>query len=728
MKKRYKNKVVFLSFLIILGIFSVFFLTVYGYGDFFIINSVDVNNGDSGISTIEPVCYIKQNNTTTYYTSIEKALEVANNYTNQTTVYVIPNTNPEITRQCTIGENVTLCIPYNNNNDVEGTNSDYNTYKDFADNNPDYCMNNITIKKVINDSGNIIPTINILAGGTLITGGIRRNTSPQGATVQDFTQLTLEEDAVISCSGTIESYGFIKESYDNNNSKILIHDGGTIKETIVVYDWVTAGYAQKANDQGIFPFNIFDFPQISPAIYIYKGGKLMADAWLYGGTAGDMTGEAFVIGGVNDIALIKPKFDASSDDYIIFKNTDLSSGTNITKTYANHKLDIDIFGSYYLDSLSLTISARGQTININSANYVLPFSHIFNITLNNGTIFDIEKPIKFLPGSSITISNGAVANLNSECSVYYSNKNSSGDQIRGYSNNTPAKFINNGIIYINSGFSGHIYATEFGNDNTFVYVYNTYQVVNKEIKTYSTSLGGLLYTLTLVDFTSSGTIDIITDDFSNMSTQNIVSNCGYAHISTTLNEYCWKQLNNVKVNFRDFDGNIIYSGEYSYGITISNLDEIYYNYVLYEANLSNNNQFYNIYKKKLLWYVDTNPSNLFDSFVIPFDASISEYDIYCIDSGEKVLAGKYVTIVNDSKATIEIKTTQNILTINNVTYYPLNTNFTVTIKQQTLWGLSVKVSFANGKYYTLESGFSILGGASKSKNYSADSNVTITDN
>ena len=45
--------------------------------------------------------------------------------------------------ELTIGENVTLCIPYNNNNDVEGTNSDYNTYKDFADNNPDYCMNNI---------------------------------------------------------------------------------------------------------------------------------------------------------------------------------------------------------------------------------------------------------------------------------------------------------------------------------------------------------------------------------------------------------------------------------------------------------------------------------------------------------------------------------------------------------------------------------------------------------
>ena len=84
--------------------------------------------------------------------------------------------------------------------------------------------------------------------------------------------------------------------------------------------------------------------------------------------------------------------------------------------------------------------------------------------------------------------------------------------------------------------------------------------------------------------------------------------------------------------------------------------------------------------------------------------------------------------VNNSKATIEITTTQNILTINNVTYYPLNTNFTVTVKQQTLWGLSVKVSFENGNYDTLESGFNIRGGSSNSKNYSANSNVTITNN
>ena len=47
-----------------------------------------------------------------YFTSIEGALKAAEEDSNANTVYVIPGTNPTITRSCTIASNDTLCIPY----------------------------------------------------------------------------------------------------------------------------------------------------------------------------------------------------------------------------------------------------------------------------------------------------------------------------------------------------------------------------------------------------------------------------------------------------------------------------------------------------------------------------------------------------------------------------------------------------------------------------------------
>ena len=75
------------------------------------VDNISINDGDRA------VCYI-DGSTPTYFTTIERALEVAgagDKKTTAETIYVIPNNvdkNVTITRNCTVSANDTLILPY----------------------------------------------------------------------------------------------------------------------------------------------------------------------------------------------------------------------------------------------------------------------------------------------------------------------------------------------------------------------------------------------------------------------------------------------------------------------------------------------------------------------------------------------------------------------------------------------------------------------------------------
>lgn len=456
--------------------------TIVGVSSF-LLNSKKIEESILPNENIVPTAYIKSN-PSVKYTSIEKALKIASLSSQREQVFVIPGTNPTITKQCTIGENVDLIIPYENEtyfaeSSNKNDNSIYNNSgTGFADNNPQkFRKNSLKITKISDDKGNILPTLTIEEGGSIKIGGMRGREFIQGGTSGAYCELVLEEKALIKCEGTIECHGFIKETYDNNGSLIDVSSTGIIKEPLCIYDWVSGSFALSVSGKDVFPFNLFDFAQISPIIKFNNGSKLIALIWIYGSSflVGDKKSEAIVIGSENDDALIKSK-SSNAKDYLFFKNIDNSSGTNLTKMTTNHLLNIQVFGNYVLDKLIVNL-----TMEIDSSEYFLPFSYIFNITLNKGSTFDINSDIKFMPGAQIVLNQGAIANLNSDVIIYSSNTNHDNNKILSYSLNTPALFTNDGQVNINKNFGGKITAGKNGSSTSFINVKNMLRAQTSDV-------------------------------------------------------------------------------------------------------------------------------------------------------------------------------------------------------------------------------------------------------
>ena len=484
--------------------------TTIGFGAF-LINSKTIEASYGVNENLKPVAYIEGSNV--QYSSIEKALEVANTLAQSGTVqnvYVIPGTNPTISRQCIVGSNVNLILPYEGTTYYNEATPDYNGgdsaaekyefFKDYyntspqgsgyatnyADNNPErFRKNSVTIQKCEQD-GVTVPTIIVKTGGTINIGGFR-GYLPQGSTNGNYCELVMEQDALIECDGTINCYGYIKEASENNNSLINVSSNGKVSQPLLAYDWGSAGYALAANAEKIFPFNLFDLPQISPKIRFYNGSQLNAMVWIYGDTAGDKKSDALIIGGDQDTALIKSSPNAVSTSYIDWKNTDKSSGTQITKTTNNHLMDIDINGKYFLEKLVVNVGME-----VDSSDFILPFSNMFDISLEYGSTFNINNPIKFLPGSKISVKRGATANINSTMVAYDSNKSPENKTIYKYSKSDPATFVNEGGINIteNGYFGGKIQAGSNGDTSTYVSTsQNVSNVVSDEITGYESILG-----------------------------------------------------------------------------------------------------------------------------------------------------------------------------------------------------------------------------------------------
>lgn len=512
--------------------------------------------------------YIKE--TGDYYISVEDALKAANRRTSATNVYVIPGTNPIIDTQCKVGSNVTLNFPYEGetitNEPSRGT-----AISGFGSENGN-TKNQVTIKAIDDGSS---PTITIDNGATINIGGQRRSASPQSATSGPCVVIRMEDNARIDVEGTLNNYGFIKENKDDNNSVINVDSQGCINQQLVIYDWSSAStnggailYNPSDDNLGtskIFPFYFFDAIQIAPSIKFYAGSLFEVMVWLHGDTAGDMYAEGTILG--RNSGLIRAA-NVSNQEYVIWKCTDTSNGTALTNSKTNHKINIDINGNYNFESIAMDLEFMGVPLPIDSSEYFLPFNNFFDINISRG-IVNINERAKLMPGSSLTVGPDATLNINNEFIVQ--DPSTFNDKtILEYSITTPAEFINNGIVNINSNFGGYIKAGEHGNENTKIVVGNSNSISAYEI--YAREADGITYNYIFefdkpLLFNISDTIkaDIIDNNIiSNKTTLN--TNTIYNYISDNGNYY-WEAddtvLDYATIKITRSDGSEFENNSYS---------------------------------------------------------------------------------------------------------------------------------------------------------------------
>lgn len=379
----------------------------------------------------EPVAYIKSTNQK--FMSIEKALEVAGNDGVSTEIFVIPGTNPTISKNCVIKNSDVLYIPYENETvqsfDKSGT------------------LQRQSLVKLTNGAD-----LTIESGGKLIVGGVIGTRGVVGK----YSELSLDKNSSINVNGELEVYGMITEinsivgnndCYDNSNDSeryVEVSNTGKVTTTLASYDMGSGTAILNKINAGICPTYNFDFPALKTYMKFNYGSILEALAYVE-------------ISGMSKSALcgiIYP--DGSSQQSIFYQKSGVASFEYCSSSKTIIYLDGDIkIGSLYIDASVATID---------TSKMVLPFHGKYAIFINS-SLDTNNKSIKFLPGAYVEVLENGVLDINGIGTTneqfskvfFYSASSLTSIGINNYGTKD-STLINNGQIVVNEygGIGGYI--------------------------------------------------------------------------------------------------------------------------------------------------------------------------------------------------------------------------------------------------------------------------------
>ncbi len=259
----------------------------------------------------------------------------------------------------------------------------------------------------------------------------------------------------VSGGGSLYVYGYI-----SGDGSVTAHSGATVYECFQIRCWRggTATSDMAGNSQKVFPLNQYYVQNIEAPLTLESG----ATERVY--TAVNMRSQAF----------------AASATFIGSGGMFTPSGS-VTKRYdgGSDRLVLDVDGDFSITPMSLRISDLPLigTLDLNTSDYVLPINSNISIHVNSGET-TLSQDIAFLPGSELTVAQGASVTLASGKKAYVYDKDewgayaASGLQLVpvGYStvngtaakrttaSLTDAKLNINGELHLN----GALYTTESG--------------------------------------------------------------------------------------------------------------------------------------------------------------------------------------------------------------------------------------------------------------------------
>ena len=438
-----------------------FFTVVIGFSSWIIVGEKNLTLGEAPVT--QAVCYFTDSSgNKKEYTRIEKALEDANNTGTATTVIVYSGYSYTIYKDCVIGTNVTLLIPFSDscleapvyNSGETSVNNSTTTYGNrngsgsgFADANSTTVGNNLkTEVKVGTEHQSATITIN--SGGKLIIGGTVGTTAqrPTGQTSGNYAQITMFPMSKIVVNGEITCFGYIKENYSNNKSEVNCI-GGTIIQPFVVYDYRGGGNTSGCYTNGVSPFSIFDTPNIQCILTCENNGSLKGMADLYASSHHNFTtitliGPSSAVINLSQNSKAILKYHPTSCLYTVF-----TAQTQVSTEYTT----IEVIGDAATGEMSM--KAAGTPVSTNDV--LFPVSSKLKINIREGN-FTLQNKMKFFPGSVLTVESTANLTISAEIIMYESFVEDNAVANVHPLNLAPAKLIVDGSCTINSKYGGVI--------------------------------------------------------------------------------------------------------------------------------------------------------------------------------------------------------------------------------------------------------------------------------
>lgn len=361
--------------------------------------------------------------TSKYYGTIEKAID---NVASNNKIWVVPdiykNTGfyPTLKNDKTIESGITLGLTY-----IKSDNTpDYDTgYKVFSNGDAVADIND----GVMGSMACIKEGVNLTVYGILSIGAYVNSNS------------SVSRRSVLMNNGTINlmsgsktyAYGYIKGTSGIVNS----NNGAKVYDLLRIYDFPGARYApgmyykaysissRRRTYNNIFPFNTFSLHNISCELNIYNGSTYYARYQL--NVSNEMyTGEIPMFGTGGFISI------NSTNGYIKRTIEDSVNNTKINESYTTTNQDLyqkeiyDVYSNITDNVINVSMSIKNLiSIDIQtSTDLAMPIGFM-EFRLKSGFTAKFSKnSYKFLPGSKITVDNGAKLTIDSQCKmIFYDN-------------------------------------------------------------------------------------------------------------------------------------------------------------------------------------------------------------------------------------------------------------------------------------------------------------------
>lgn len=368
-----------------------------GYGEWVIIASQKINSPVT--SPEKKVCYIGD----TYYTTVEAALTAAEGNPGADTIYVIPGADPTLAVNPNTGKN-TFTLPLHDKM-IVAFYSDASTKTVYVNDKTGINSNQSTT--TIRNTLTIGSGVTLKIEGTLETSG-RLNAGDGGRayagnTYGDCTRILLDANAKITCSGTINCYGYIEETTTDNGSSLEMASGSNLNMPFVMRDFrggsSTKGIYAEKDSKRCFPFNQYELSNISVKTTLLHGTILSGFTNINAGGSVQTVEELKMVG--PDESYLFQTIN-SGNSKIVYRHVPNTSSNNGNPLKG--KSEITFIGGANFNSISLSLLGK----QINSSEYYFPLNHYFSFKFVNpegseSSSFSIPSMTKVMPGCNFEI-------------------------------------------------------------------------------------------------------------------------------------------------------------------------------------------------------------------------------------------------------------------------------------------------------------------------------------
>lgn len=355
----------------------------------------------------------------------------------------------------TVKTGVTLLLPFNENDTVghigagEDGSANYNATAALT--------GTAKLYKTL-----VIPKgIEVIVNGKLIVGAQTGTTAAggvQNGVRGNYCEISLGGTITLN-NATLEVYGYIKGNGEitANNTTVIENLcitgwlGGRESAGRYIGDGKTLAFSTNVNNPVQFPFSRYELRSVQLSITLHKGSKLQGYAKIATSAIAGIKAQ------INEAWLPFVSSDSNESSGLVRMK---SSDAKVVKTFKGDRVGIETYGSVEDGYTSVTLEVVNMTISMTSEKVFFPICGKTDIVIKSGT-FTQKYKYKLMPGSSLTIDNGATLNQNGSIVVY------TGDFKDVTDTHYPsglgdAIFTVNGTLNINGAFGGKVLSTTAG--------------------------------------------------------------------------------------------------------------------------------------------------------------------------------------------------------------------------------------------------------------------------